>query len=190
MSQHQSFTIGQVARLTGFSAKVIRYYESIGLLPAPLRGENGYRFYGMADVHRLRLLRRIRLLGVPLAEAKTLLLETSQARCAQVQRDLLGLVEQRLHAIDQELQKLRQLRVTVERYQQSLVACHPDTTETFATCSDLSCLALADTYTPKEEPIPMLHLLSRPAAGACSCNDGPCDCPCDETCDCPCPCCA
>src|SRR5690348_824025 len=67
-------TISQVAHLTGINAKAIRYYESIGLLPRPLRGENQYRRYSMVDVNRLNLLRRIRLLGVPLSTAKSLLI--------------------------------------------------------------------------------------------------------------------
>ncbi len=71
----EELTISQVAHLTGINAKAIRYYESIGLLPSPSRGANSYRRYSMADVNRLILLRRIRYLGVPLTEAKTLLNE-------------------------------------------------------------------------------------------------------------------
>ena len=51
--QQESFTISQVASLTGITARAIRYYESIGLLPPPTRRPNQYRRYGMADVNRL-----------------------------------------------------------------------------------------------------------------------------------------
>lgn len=61
LSPEQPLTIGELARRTGMSAKAIRHYESIGLLPCPLRQANGYRRYGMADVNRLLLLRHIRL---------------------------------------------------------------------------------------------------------------------------------
>lgn len=64
--QNESFTISQVARMTGINAKAIRYYEGIGLLPSPSRSANQYRRYSMADMNRLILLRRIRYLGVPL----------------------------------------------------------------------------------------------------------------------------
>ena len=50
-SQTEGLTISQVAHLTGVNAKAIRYYESIGLLPRPRRGENHYRRYTLADVN-------------------------------------------------------------------------------------------------------------------------------------------
>lgn len=134
-------TIGQVARLTGVSAKAIRYYEAIGLLPRPRRGGNRYRRYGMADVNRLLLLRRIRLLGVPLSAAKALLFGASDARCAEVREDLLALVDARLQALDREIAELHLLRTGVERYQRALAACHPDERETFSACLDMRCIA-------------------------------------------------
>jgi DNA-binding transcriptional MerR regulator len=141
----ESLTIGQLAEHTGVSAKTIRYYESIGLLPKPPRGVNQYRRYGTADVNRLHLLRRIRLLGVPLSVAKPLLVGASDARCAEVQGELLALVERRLHAIDQEIAELQQLRSDVAGYQSRLAACPVEPVETsqrFSECSDMSCIAL------------------------------------------------
>jgi len=140
--QRSTLTIGQLAERTGVSAKTIRYYESIGLLPQPSRGENSYRRYGVADVNRLCLLRRIRLLGLPLLLAKPLLAGASDARCADVQQQLLALVEQRLRAIDQEIGELRVLRADVEGYQCRLEACHIETREAFGACTDMSCIAL------------------------------------------------
>lgn len=142
----QSLTIGQLAGATGVSAKTIRYYESIGLLPQPPRGENSYRRYGTADVNRLHLLRGIRLLGVPLSVAKPLLVGASDARCADVQHELLVLVERRLRAIDQEIAELQQLRSDVEGYQRRLEACYAETvatSELFRECLDMSCVALS-----------------------------------------------
>jgi DNA-binding transcriptional MerR regulator len=137
-----SLTIGQLAEQTGVSAKTIRYYESISLLPQPPRGENSYRRYGTADINRLRLLQRIRLLGMPLALAKPLLAGASNARCADVQQQLLALVERRLCAIDQEIAELHTLRSEVEGYQRRLEACHIETSEAFGDCTDMSCIAL------------------------------------------------
>lgn len=134
-------TIGQVAGLTGLSAKTIRYYEDIGLLPRPSRGANGYRHYTAADVNRAYLLRRIRFLGVPLSVARPLLAGASDARCADVQHELLALVHQRLRALDQEIAELRQLRATVEGYQRALDVCQADEQMTFGACRDMKCIA-------------------------------------------------
>ncbi|GAC1366758.1 MAG: hypothetical protein NVS2B12_36320 [Ktedonobacteraceae bacterium] len=74
-----SISIGELARLTGFNARAIRYYEQIGVLPHSSRADNGYRSFCQADVNRLHLLRRLRLLGISLLEAKSLLVATLDA---------------------------------------------------------------------------------------------------------------
>lgn len=145
-----TLTIGQIARRTGVSAKTIRFYEEIGLLPEPSRGPNSYRRYRLADLNRLLLLRRIRLLGLPLLSAKPLLIGASDARCGDVQRQLLSLVEQRLHAIDQEIAELHALRETVAGYQRALAACPPADNSTFSDCSDMRCIAPSDDAALKE----------------------------------------
>ncbi len=133
-------TIGRLTALTGVSAKAIRYYEEIGLLPRPPRGENRYRRYESADVNRVRLLRRLRLLGAPLSLARPLLIGADDARCADVQMEVLSLVGERLRAIDQEIAELGQLRAQIEGYQRSLSACSVDAGMSFRDCVDVSCI--------------------------------------------------
>jgi Cu(I)-responsive transcriptional regulator len=65
--------IGEAAGASGVSAKMVRYYESIGLIRPPARTESGYRVYGDDDVHALRFIRRARGLGFSVDETSQLL---------------------------------------------------------------------------------------------------------------------
>ena len=65
--------IGQASARSGVSAKMIRHYESLGLLPVVPRTDAGYRQYGEREVHTLRFVHRARTLGFSMAEIAELL---------------------------------------------------------------------------------------------------------------------
>ena len=73
MNDAEQFNIGEAAARSGVSAKMVRHYESLGLLPAVARTESGYRRYGDKEVHMLRFVRRARDLGFSMAEITDLL---------------------------------------------------------------------------------------------------------------------
>lgn len=65
--------IGEAAKVSGVSAKMIRYYESIGLIPEAARSESGYRVYNASEVHTLQFIRRARDMGFPVKAIAQLL---------------------------------------------------------------------------------------------------------------------
>lgn len=65
--------IGQAAALSGVSAKMVRHYEALGLLPGVARTDSGYRQYGESEVHTLRFIKRARELGFAMTEISELL---------------------------------------------------------------------------------------------------------------------
>lgn len=70
---HAQMNIGEAAKRSGVSARMIRHYEGIGLLPAARRASSGYRTYGGHDVHTLRFVHHARSLGFSVKQIEDLL---------------------------------------------------------------------------------------------------------------------
>lgn len=105
------YTIGEAAEASGVSAKMIRHYESIGLVPAPLRTGANYRLYDPSDIHTLRFIRRARDLGFPIAGIGHLLsLWHDRARCSA---DVKALALQHVAGIDTRIRELEAMRGTL-----------------------------------------------------------------------------
>ncbi len=101
-------TIGALAQAGGVGIETIRYYESIGLLPAPTRTAAGYRQFTGEHLRRLGFIRRGRELGLGIPAVRELLsLAGDRLRsCSRVDR----MVREHLHALDHQISGLQQLR--------------------------------------------------------------------------------
>src|SRR5918996_1787499 len=111
----QALTIGNVARVTGVTAKTIRYYEAIGVVPVPGRTSAGYRRYQQPDIERLRFVSRARSLGLPLDRLRMLASALDGDSPAPLPPRLLRLVREQLAAVRRQMGELERLRQQLER---------------------------------------------------------------------------
>jgi len=103
--------IGQVAKHSGVSAKTIRYYESIGLIPEASRTESGYRTYSDKDVETLRFIHHSRNLGFSVKDVSLLLdLWRNQKRASA---DVKALALSHIAEVDRKIGELQKIRDTL-----------------------------------------------------------------------------
>lgn len=103
--------IGQASEQSGVSAKMIRYYESVGLLPEAARRPNGYRDYGDQDIAILQFVRRTRDLGFSLEEVATLLALWSDKK--RPSREVKRLAEKHIADLEQRMREMRSVIKTL-----------------------------------------------------------------------------
>ncbi|MCB1996697.1 MAG: Cu(I)-responsive transcriptional regulator [Rhodoferax sp.] len=116
-----AMNIGQAAAATGVTAKMIRHYESLGLLPAVARSDAGYRRYDERMLHTLRFIRRARDLGFSLDEIAQLLglWVDPQRASAEVRR----LAQRHVTDLDERIARMQAMRRSL---QQLVQCCHGD----------------------------------------------------------------
>jgi len=104
--------IGQASRATGVSAKMIRYYESTGLIrPAERTGRN-YRAFGDRDINELRFIRRARTLGFSIEDI-VILLSLWRDR-TRPSREVRAVAEQRLAGLHARIAEMQAMADTLE----------------------------------------------------------------------------
>jgi MerR family transcriptional regulator, copper efflux regulator len=115
------FNISEAANESGMSAKMIRHYESLGLLKPAKRTHAGYRIYEQNDVHILRFIRRARDLGFSVKDVERLLGLWQNRRRAS--GDVRRVAQQHLSELDRKIAELQGLRRTLEHL---VHHCHGD----------------------------------------------------------------
>jgi Cu(I)-responsive transcriptional regulator len=125
--------IGEAARRSGVSAKMVRYYESIGLIGPASRTMAGYRTYSDEDVHRLRFIRRARDLGFPMPKIAGLLelwtnRRRSSAKVKEIALEHIGELKRQIAEAEAMLQTLQRLAHS----------CHGDERESCPIIDDLA----------------------------------------------------
>jgi MerR family gold-responsive transcriptional activator of gol and ges genes len=113
--------IGQAARRSGVSAKMIRYYETIGLVSPTARLDNGYRDYDGRAVSALQFIRRARDLGFSLAETRDLIALWGDR--ARPSRDVKKLALDHVEELDRRIAAMQAMAATLRRLAS---ACHGD----------------------------------------------------------------
>ena len=141
--------IGEAAVLSGVHAKMIRHYESTGLIPEPGRTFAGYRIYSDADVHRLQFIKRARTLGFSMKQIEALLgLWHDRHRSSA---DVKRLAQ--AHA-DELAQRISEMQAMQRTLQHLAMQCHGDDRP--------DCPILDDLATPGGEHCSAAHAAKAP----------------------------
>ncbi|HWJ63712.1 MAG TPA: MerR family transcriptional regulator [Acidimicrobiales bacterium] len=138
--------ISELSERTGFSGPTLRYYEQIGLLPAPDRTGAGYRVYGDGDVARLNFIARAKRLGCSLDEIRGLVESWDHDRCAPVQHQLRFLVGSKLNDAQTQIADLRAFTAELQ-----VTAAQLATEPVDGACGD-GCACVAEGAGPEAGP--------------------------------------
>jgi MerR family transcriptional regulator, copper efflux regulator len=113
--------IGQAAKASGVNPKLIRHYETIGVIPKAGRSEGGYRVYSDTDVHILTFVRRSRTLGFSMKEIKKLVgLWRNKSRASA---EVKTLALQHIETLDRKIQELEAMSKILKQLARD---CHGD----------------------------------------------------------------
>ena len=115
--------IGEVCEITGLSARTVRYYEELELLPGVRRRAGGRRVYGADEIERLRFIQRLKALGLALTEIKELnaVYAIGGSTRALLER-LADLLDRHLMELDDRIDELVKLRSEIMNYRDSVAA--------------------------------------------------------------------
>ena len=121
MNGAEQFNIGEAAARSGVSAKMVRHYESLKLLPTVTRTDSGYRRYSDKEVHTLRFIRRARDLGFSMAEIAELLKLWQNRRRASA--DVKRIAQRHVADLERRMAAMAEMRDSLKHLAD---CCHGD----------------------------------------------------------------
>jgi len=148
--------IGEAASAAGVSAKMIRHYEQIGLVPSAARTESGYRQYSEREVSILRFIRQSRRLGFSMEQIADLLGLWSDRHRAS--REVKALAQGHLDALEQKMRELAEMQQALRKLVDS---CHGDDDPH---CAILDELAVSSPQAPEPGAVGSRPVRGKPAA--------------------------
>ncbi|WP_313316072.1 Cu(I)-responsive transcriptional regulator [Pulveribacter sp.] len=139
--------IGEAAEKAGVTPKMVRHYESLGLLPKVHRTESGYRVYGESEVHTLRFIKRSRDLGfsVPVIGELVKLWQDRRRSSASVKK----VASAHLAELDRKIMEMESMRKTLGHL---IHCCHGDDRPDFPILGDLESFVAPATTKAKVKP--------------------------------------
>lgn len=118
---NKSVNIGEAAKISGVNAKLIRHYESIGIIPKASRSDAGYRTYSETDVHILSFVKRSRNMGFSMKEIKKLVsLWRNKSRASS---EVKNLATKHIEEMEQKILELQSMVKTLKHLAKN---CHGD----------------------------------------------------------------
>lgn len=118
---NNQMNIGEAAQTSGVSAKMVRHYEEIGLIPKAKRTLAGYRLYSPSDVHTLRFIKQARNLGFSIDTIQKLLALWQDRN--RPSRKVKELAEAHIHELDERIREMQNMKRTLEKLTEH---CHGD----------------------------------------------------------------
>jgi len=159
-TMNAQMNIGQAAEAAAVSTKMIRHYESIGLLPLACRSDSGYRLYGQRDVSVLRFIRQSRRLGFSMSQIADLIgMWGNESRSS---REVKAMAQRHLADLEDKLNEIAEMKRALEML---VKACHGDDQPG---CAILDTLAIDS----PAQPCHQATIVKPPRRSALAAHDG------------------
>jgi MerR family Zn(II)-responsive transcriptional regulator of zntA len=116
----RTYNIGEVAKLLRINRETVRYYEKVGLLDSPSKGENGYRLYIEEDLRKIRFIRVAKNYGFSLKEISTMFPKIYEDIHCEDKDSMLKILKNKMKEIDQRISELIDCRNLISKLSQNI----------------------------------------------------------------------